>query len=124
MNHVEHVTALGQPVEAVCFTSDDGTAQLRAGLSLRSGLIVELAGGAGRQQFRCDPEQADALGRWLVEKAAEYRGAPDAWVTGPAVGRVPPSALAGFDTLALQLQPHEGLTTFPGNRERAHGCID
>ena len=112
MDHTDHATALSQPVEAVCFTSSDGATQLRAGMSLGSGLVVELeaVGTAGRHEFRCDPGQASALGRWLVEKAAEYRHAAHMWVTVPLAAELPPSKLAGFDTLDQALAVVAGLS--------------
>ena len=122
MSYTNHVTVLGQPVEAVCFTSDDGTAQLRAGLSLGSGLVVELAGNTGRQEFHCDPGQADALGRWLVAKAAEYRGAAHAWITLPPDSDVPPGDLAGFDTMEQALVVVAGLSELEMARRLTRSC--
>ena len=111
MNHTEHATVLSQPVEAVSFTSNDGAAQLRAGMNLKSGLVVELAdvGTSARHEFRCDPGQADALGRWLVEKAAEYPGPAHTWVMVALDAATPPAGLAGFDSVEQALAVVAGL---------------
>ena len=81
------------------------------------GLVVELAGDAGRQEFHCDSGQADALGRWLVAKAAEYRGAAHAWVVVPPDTARPPDGLAGFDTVEQALAVVAGLSELQEARE-------